>query len=143
MSTSSVTESGITLSLVPPWTTVGAMVSWVQAWNIRPMPSGSPSTASSNRAGSSSGRGHLLRQRHPVEEATPHVVDPGLGPVLGQAMDDLGGRDQRVVGLVRLGGVTGHPATVSRTSRCPSPRPSPGARVADPGTGKPPDSVIT
>ena len=25
-------------------------------------------------------------------------------------MDDLGGRDERVVGLVRLGGVTGHPA---------------------------------
>ena len=30
--------SGMTLVFVPPWTTVGAKVVWVQAWNWRAMP---------------------------------------------------------------------------------------------------------
>ena len=36
---------------VPPWAMVGAKVVWVQAWNWRPIPTGSASHASENRSG--------------------------------------------------------------------------------------------
>ena len=51
MSTSRSTRSGMTLVFVPPWTTVGANVVCVHAWDWRAIPSGSSASAPSKSSG--------------------------------------------------------------------------------------------
>ena len=55
MSTSIATSSGITLVFMPPWTTLGENVVWVQAWaNLAVRVSAIDSHAAHARAGSTS-----------------------------------------------------------------------------------------
>ena len=75
MSTSTSTESGITLVLVPPWMTVGANVVCVHACAWRASPIGSSSQKSASVSSVEQVRVPLRPEVDALDEAAPRVVD--------------------------------------------------------------------
>ena len=101
MSTSRSTRSGMTLVLMPPWARLGENVVWVQDQKLAAAPREAiPAMASAARAGVDQRLAHRGGQVEGGRPAAPQLGDLGPGAVLGQAADDLGRHDQRVVGPV-------------------------------------------